>query len=171
MPWFLRLVLLLALTSRRLSRPGSYSADAQTAASTAAVSSPRPAHSPPLGPLDAAFTLYRRGDFDGAIHDYHQILQQNPASPEAYAGLTRVYLKKRDIAQASATVHQALQAADGPEVHVALGEVYFRQGKISDAELEWAKVINAGHSDARAYLGLARVRWAISNYKSAWAPA
>jgi predicted aspartyl protease len=103
------------------------------------------------------------------MRDYQQILQENPASAEAYAGLTRVYLKQKGIQQASDTIHKALQVADAPAVRVALGEVYFRQGKISDAEVEWVKTINSGHADARAYLGLARVRWAISNYKSGWA--
>jgi len=46
-------------------------------------------------------------------------------------------------------------------------EVLFRQGKIDQAELEWAKAINAGFPEARAYLGLARVRNARAMYKSA----
>jgi aspartyl protease len=53
-------------------------------------------------------------------------------------------------------------------VHVALGELYFRLGRIGDAEAEWVKVVNSGRQDAHAYLGLARVRWAISMYKSGW---
>jgi hypothetical protein len=53
-------------------------------------------------------------------------------------------------------------------VRVALGELYFRQGKIHDAEAEWVKVINSGRQDARAYFGIARVRWAIAMYKSGW---
>jgi len=50
---------------------------------------------------------------------------------------------------------------------VALGEVLFRQGKIHEAEDVWAGVINEGHREARAYLGLARVQRAISMNKSA----
>ena len=112
--------------------------------------------------------MYRKGDFDTAIRKYQQILQENPPSPDAYAGLIRTYLKKKDVQQAYDTATQALQVADSTPIHVALGEVYFRQGKIHDAEVEWAKVVNSGRQDARAYLGLARVRWAISMYKGAW---
>lgn len=138
-------------------------------APVAADSASSPVAVPPAPtPLAEALTLYRKGDFDGAIRDYQQFLVQNPTSSAAYAGLTRVYLKKKDLQQASDTIHNALQTADGPAVHVALGEVYFRQGKISAAEDEWVKVINSGHAEARAYLGLARVRWAISMYKSGW---
>jgi tetratricopeptide (TPR) repeat protein len=129
----------------------------------AAVASPAPMRAP----LTDALELYRKGDFEGATQKYQQVLQLNPKSAEAYAGLTRVYLKAKDVQQASDTITKALQVNDVPELHVALGEVYFRQGKISPAEHEWVQVLNAGHADARAYLGLARVRGALSMYKSA----
>ena len=122
---------------------------------------------PMPAPLTDALELYRKGDFDGAIQKYQQVLELNPKSTEAYAGLTRVYLKAKDVQQASDTIPKALQVNDVPELHVALGEVYFRQGKISPAEHKWVQVLNSGRADARAYLGLARVRWALSIYKSA----
>ena len=116
--------------------------------------------------LREAKEFYRKGDFDHAIQKYQQLLQEKPNSPDVYAGLTRVYLKKKDVKQASDTVAKGLQAADSPIVRVALGEVHFRQGNIAVAEQEWASVINSGHQHARAYMGLARVRWAVSKYKS-----
>ena len=121
----------------------------------------------PADPLGDAKALARKGDFDGALEKYQKLLQERPKSPDAYAGLTRVYLQKKDVAQAYETVTKALQVTDSWPVRVALGEVYFRQGKISDAEKEWVGVINSGHPSARAFLGLARVRWAISKNKSA----
>jgi tetratricopeptide (TPR) repeat protein len=116
--------------------------------------------------LREANEFYRKGDFDRAIQKYQQLLQEKRNAPEVYAGLTRVYLKKKDVKQASETISKGLQEADSPVVRVALGEVYFRQGKIAAAEQEWANVLNSGHQDARAYMGLARVRWAVSKYKS-----
>lgn len=115
-----------------------------------------------------AKALYRKGDFDAAITKYEQILQQKPPSPDAYAGLVRSYLKKKDVQHAYDTATQALQVVDAEPIHVALGEVYFRQGRIHDAEEEWVKVVNTGRQDAHAYMGLARVRWALSMYKSGW---
>ena len=126
----------------------------------------------PASSVDAltdARALYRKGDFDGALQKYQQILQSQPKSADAYVGLTRVYLKKKDVQQASDTINKALTNADAAGVHVALGEVYFRQGKIPDAEKEWLDVANAGSRDAHVYLGLARVRRASSMYKSAQA--
>jgi tetratricopeptide (TPR) repeat protein len=111
--------------------------------------------------------LERKGDFDAAIRKYQQFFQERPMSPDAYAGLTRIYLKKKDVTQAYATVTKGLQVSNGWPIRVALGEVYFRQGKISEAEKEWVDVINSGHQAARAYLGLARVRSTIAMNKSA----
>ena len=121
-----------------------------------------------LSPLHDARVLYQKGDFDGALKIYQQIITEKSQSPDAYAGVIRTYLKMKDVQQASETATKALAVADSVPVHVALGEVYFRQGKIADAEAEWVKVVNSGRQEAHAYLGLARVRWAISMYKSGW---
>jgi tetratricopeptide (TPR) repeat protein len=118
-------------------------------------------------PLGQATDLFRKGDFDAAIKKYQEIIAEKPKSPDAYAGLVRCYLKQKDVKQANETVTRALAVSDAWPVRVALGEVYFRQGKIPEAEKEWVAVINAGHQSARAYLGVARVRRALSLYKSA----
>ena len=115
--------------------------------------------------LDQAIRFYRKGDFNGAIQKYKELLQVRPNSPDAYAGLARAYLKKKEVAEAFDATTKGLQMADSPTVRVALGEVYFRQGQIAKAEEEWVKVINSGYQNARAYMGLARVSWALSNYK------
>ena len=117
--------------------------------------------------LTAAALLYRQGQFDATIQKYQQFLTEKPNSAEAYAGLTRVYLKQKNVQLANETISKGVQVADGPAVQVALGEVYFRQGKISEAEREWVNAINSGHLDARAYIGLARVDRALSLYKKA----
>jgi tetratricopeptide (TPR) repeat protein len=132
---------------------------------TAAPALPNP--DAPHTVLGEAMLLDRKGDFDRAITKYQQYLQQEPKSPAAYAGLTRCYLKKKDVAQAYNAVQKGLDVADAWPLRVALGEVYFRQGKIPEAETEWVQVINSGHQAARAYMGIARVRWAIQMNKSA----
>ena len=165
--------LLLAQDSVSNSAPNP---SAQSQRPSAALATPSSATSParsdavaspaPPNPLGEAKALFRKGDFDGAIQKYQQILQENPTSPDAYAGLTRVYLKKKDVKQAHETATKGLGTADASVLRVAVGEVYFRQGEIHKAESEWVNVINSGHPDARAYFGLARVRAAISMYKS-----
>ena len=118
--------------------------------------------------LADALALYRKGDFDGAVQSYRQILIHEPKSPDAYAGLIRTYLKIKDVEQASQAATKALEIADSPPVRVALGELYFREGRIGDAQTEFRKVVQSGQPDARAYLGLARVYWSASLNKSGW---
>ena len=132
--------------------------------STAATPSTPPVYTNALG---EARELYRKGDFEGAIGKYQLFLQEHAGSPDAYAGIARVYLKQKKLDLAAVTVAQGLTQSDAPRLHVALGEVLFRQGKIPEAEQEWVKVIQIGVPDARAYLGLARVRDAIAMYKTA----
>jgi predicted aspartyl protease len=76
-------------------------------------------------------------------------------------------LKQKNVQLADETISKGVKVADGPVVRVALGEVYFRQGKLLDANAEWVNVINSGHASARAYLGKARVGRALSLYKQA----
>jgi tetratricopeptide (TPR) repeat protein len=100
---------------------------ASTLAAQSTADKPQP--DVPPNPLGDAKALARKGDFDGAIEKYQKLLQERPKSPDAYAGLTRVYLMKEDVTQAYETVTKALQVTDSWPVRVALGEVYFRQGK------------------------------------------
>jgi tetratricopeptide (TPR) repeat protein len=125
---------------------------------------PRPALANPLG---EALLLYRKGKFEDAIAKYQEILKDHPNSPDAFAGQVRVYLKQKNVDQASQVVEQGLAQSNSPRMKVAQAEVWFRQGKISEAERQWIDVINSGYPEARAYLGLARVRDAIAMYKSA----
>ena len=117
--------------------------------------------------LSNAFGLYRTGDFEHAALNYREILKANPSNAEAYAWLARTLLKEKKNDEAREVINTGLQKAESPPVHVALGEVEFREGLISEAEREWVNVLNSGHPDARAYLGLARVSTALSLYKRA----
>jgi tetratricopeptide (TPR) repeat protein len=124
----------------------------------------------PLSPaLLHAQALYRTGKFDPAIAEYNSIIGANgPDTPNAYVGLARVYLRQKKPVDAFPAAQKAV--ALDPELaaaHSALGEVYFRQGKIGEAENEFQFTNRNKKSDARAYLGLNRVYRATSNYKMA----
>src|SRR5580704_3235753 len=121
----------------------------------------------PSNAIDQARILYRKGAFDAAIVKYQEFLRDHPHSPDAYAGLVRVYLKQKNVDLAAQTANQGVAQADSPRVEVARAEVWFRQGKISEAEKEWVDVINSGYPDAHAFLGLARQRDALAMYRSA----
>jgi len=147
------------------STPGAQSQN--TAASSVAASSAVQAKSTPAASNDLSegLSLYRARNFNAASEKYLHALQENPNLPDAYVGLARVYLKQGKVNLASETVAKGQTFVNSPRLHVALGEVYFRQGRIGEAEQEWVKVINSGNPDPRAYLGVARVRNALSMYK------
>ncbi|MGD1103458.1 MAG: aspartyl protease family protein [Terriglobia bacterium] len=153
---------------RKTSLPSPGSASSSPAVPS---SSPQPTVStvPDLASdaLSEAIRHYLHGEFDAAIQNYNLVLQKDPKSPDAYAGLTRVYLKQKKVEEAYETVTNGVKVTDAPVVHIALGEVYFRQGKIPEAEQEWVNVINKGYPSARAYWGLSRVRTALSLYQQA----
>jgi tetratricopeptide (TPR) repeat protein len=117
--------------------------------------------------LGDANKLYRKGDFTKAIAKYKDVLQEKPASPDGWAGLIRSYLKAKNLTAAAQSAEQAIAVADHPRTRTARAEVLFRQGEIGDAEKEWLNVVNSGYPEARAYLGLSRVRLANSMYRSA----
>jgi hypothetical protein len=117
--------------------------------------------------LAEAKRLYLRRDYDAAIQLYKAVLQNDPKSAEAYAGLARAYFCQKNIQQAYETAMSGLKATDAPAIHVELGGVYYRQGKIAEAEQEWMGVINKGTPSARAYWGLSLVRAARSLHQQA----
>jgi tetratricopeptide (TPR) repeat protein len=132
-----------------------------TSASGSAPVAPEP------NPLGEAQALYRKGSFDEAIGKYQDFLRQHPQSPDAYSGLVRSYLKEKKVEQAAEFADQGIAQSNSPRMRSARAEVWFRQGKISEAEKEWVAVVNTGYPEARAFLGLARIRDAIAMYKSA----
>jgi tetratricopeptide (TPR) repeat protein len=118
--------------------------------------------------IRAAAGDYSRGDLDAAQKSYEAVLQQDSKSIAAYAGLTRVYLKQEKIHEAEEMAFKRADfAADRPLIETARGEVYFREGKIAEAEKELVKAVNANPSDARPRLGLARIYRATSLYRRA----
>jgi len=119
-------------------------------------------------PLAKASQLYRTGKFDSAVQEYEAILRADPHAALAYVGLVRIYLKQKKIAEAYSAAAKAVEVAPKLNaVHVALGEVYFRQGKFSEAENEFLTLTKAGTTEPRAYLGLSLVYEAASYYKRA----
>lgn len=120
---------------------------------------------PGTASITEALTLYEHGNFDAAANMYRVLLKTDSKNADAYAGLTRTLLKQKKSEEARITVDEAIRTIDSPQLRTALGEVEFREGLISEAEREWVNVINSGHPEGRAFLGLVRVSDALSLYK------
>jgi tetratricopeptide (TPR) repeat protein/predicted aspartyl protease len=149
-----------AQSSSAVSLPSAKSA----AESPAAANSPLPA---PIS-IDSAEDLFRTGRFDEAVVQFNALISAGNEPALAYAGLARVCLKEKRPAEAYSAASKAMELAPtDPAVRVAMGEVYFRQGKLVEAEKEFIALVNQRTVNARAYLGLARISKAGSFYKQA----
>ncbi|HYL93206.1 MAG TPA: aspartyl protease family protein [Alphaproteobacteria bacterium] len=134
----------------------------QTAPATA------PSSAPPADPLAAAHQDLLNGKYDDALAKYKTVVAQDGKSGEGRAGLVRTYLKRGEIDLALEAASKAVaDLPDSVPVHAALGEVYFRQAKMGEAEQEFLRAINTPKPDARAYLGLAILYDAYSMHASA----
>jgi len=123
------------------------------------------AQEPPAAPdaLSQADEAFREGKFDSALEKYHSALQESPKSVDGYAGLARTYLKMENVRLALEAANNALEIAPAsPRAHATLGEVYFRQAKMVEAEKEFLAGVNNSHPDPRAFLGLSRLYTAYS---------
>jgi tetratricopeptide (TPR) repeat protein/predicted aspartyl protease len=170
-----------AQTDRKASTEGSQGGARAAAGSTPAAEtgpksatpvgktlSPGVAVIPQLSPaLAHARDLYWSGDFAKAIAEYQAIIPAGGTEAAgAYVGLTRVYLKQKNPAEAYRAAQKAVQIdAQLDEAHVALAEVYFRQGRIADSEPEFQVPLRNHMASARAYYGLSRIYRVTSNYK------
>ena len=126
---------------------------------------PAGAASVPASVLADADHLYRTGRLDRARDAYKQIIVSDPKSAPAYVGLVRVYLKEKNPVDAYSAAQKAVEFAPALDsAHEALAEVYFRQGKLADAEKELVALVNNQTKEARAYLALSWIYSATSNY-------
>jgi tetratricopeptide (TPR) repeat protein len=121
-----------------------------------------------LTPLGEAEQLYRMGKFDEAIQRYNAILGSGADDGVAYTGLARAYLKLKKTDDAYLAAMKAVEHDPSlGTARSALGEVYFRQGKLHEAETDFLTALKLDQADARSYLGLARLYEATYNFKKA----
>ncbi len=138
----------------------------QATAATAAASQPKDSANSSLAEADS---LFRQGRYVAAAEAYKGALQQEPASAVAHAGLTRSELKLEDVVAAHQAAQKGLEGAPNSSlIHSVLGDVYFREGKIAEAEGEYAKAQQMDISNARAWFGRSRIYRMISMYRHAY---
>ena len=120
-------------------------------------------------PIADALHLYRTGKFEAAVAAYKAIISSGGADVVlAYTGLARAYLKQNKVNDAFDAASKAVALTPGKTPAItAMGEVYFRQGKMVLAEHAFLDPLQACDVDPRSYLGLARIYRATSNYKRA----
>lgn len=116
--------------------------------------------------IAAGTRAYRIGKYDEALAQFNAALKAEPETAAAWVGITRVYLSQKKVDAAESAAKKALEVSPefGPS-HVAMGEVYFRQGMLAEAERQFQIPLHTMDPDPRAYYGLSRVYNATLNYK------
>ena len=108
-------------------------------------------------PLGEAEQLCRVGKCNEAIERYNAIIASGNDTAAAYAGLARAYLKLKKPNEAYLAAQKAVEHNPSfGTAHSALGEVYFRQGKLQEAQIEFLNALKLGPVNAQMYFDLAR---------------
>jgi len=125
--------------------------------STAAAQNPSP------DPIASARRLFKQGKFRDAAVAYRAITSRDPNSAPAYAGLVQSYIKADDVKAADESSSQALALLpQSALIHAIRGDVYFRIGRLADAENEYKSALKLDQKCARAWLGVGRIYTIVS---------
>jgi tetratricopeptide (TPR) repeat protein len=107
--------------------------------------------------LADARQLFRKADFRGSADAFRKLNEARP-SAEAYAGLVQSLLKADDVKAADESSQKGLDTLpESPLVHAGRGDVYFRMGKIPEAEAEYKAALKLDGKTPRGWLGQGKV--------------
>ena len=128
------------------------------------------AKAPPIDSgLVAADKLCRLGRFAEAEASYQELLKTDSKLVPAQVGVVRAMLGQQKIDEALDTVNTALAAEPDSATLLALkGDVQYRRGEMSDAELSYLAAQKHDPKEVRAHLGLALLYRSYSLYRKAY---
>lgn len=129
---------------------------------------PAPPPAAALSPSAEAEAALRKGDFDHAVRVYRGILDVDRTSVPAAVGLIRALLKWDKVTEADEAAATAL--ASQPNVaalHAAMGDVYYREGRLNRAEKEYRAALGLDPRCARGAWGMGRIYTIVSMHASA----
>src|SRR5437588_559277 len=122
-----------------------------------------PAQNPSPDPVASAQTLFKQGKFREAAAAYRAIINKDKTAAVAYAGLVQSYLKADDVKAADESSSEALALLpQSALIHAIRGDVYFRKGRLSDAEDQYNSALKLDEKCARAWLGIGRIYTVVS---------
>ena len=119
-------------------------------------------------PFGQAMELYREHELPKAAAKFKDATELSSSDAAALAWLARLQLMLWDPGGAAVSADKAIRLDRNlPTAQSAMAEVFYRQGKLAEAQEIFRAIVLADKPDARAYLGLAKIHWATGNYKSA----
>lgn len=119
--------------------------------------------------LTAADQLYRTGKFAEAEVGYQELLKADPKLTPAQVGLVRSMLRQHKVDESLDAVNTALAAQpNSAALLAAKGDIQFRRGEMSDAEVSYLAAKKLDAKEVRAHLGLVRLYRSYSLYRKAY---
>lgn len=111
-----------------------------------------------------------KGDLNGAIHKYEEILKVEPALGAAYNNLGALYFRQRDYAKAATILEQGLKVDPSMNSATALlGISLFEMGDLKRAAPRLEAAVRANPQDANARLYLAKALMKLNEFPGATA--
>jgi cytochrome c-type biogenesis protein CcmH/NrfG len=120
-------------------------------------------------PTDAAFQAYTRHDYSKAFELYSDQAKTNTNDVDAIAGQVRSLLKQEEIATAADLAESSVaKHANSAVLATVLGEVRFRQGRLSNAYAAYVASLALDSCLARTRYEMYKMLWVESMRNSAY---
>ncbi|MCU1302930.1 MAG: hypothetical protein JWQ87_3214 [Candidatus Sulfotelmatobacter sp.] len=125
---------------------------------------------PTMNPeLSAADQLYRSGKFAEAESSYQALVKTDAKLEPAQVGLVRAMLRQQKIDEAlDAAITALVVQPNSAALLAAKGDVQFRRGEMTDAEVSYLAARKLDPKEVHAYLGLAQLYDSYSLYRKAY---
>ena len=114
---------------------------------------------------------YTSEDYDGAVMEFRRVIALSSFSDnsaKAYDYMAGSYLQDSDTEAAIRTYQEAIQSYPTRDAfHTSLGDIYFKQGQLSEAEAEYKAAINLDSESTDSRYGLGQVYLNSERYSEA----
>jgi tetratricopeptide (TPR) repeat protein len=151
--------------------PSTKTAGAATPAAAAPGNENMEAAASQMHAMQEGLQEFRKDNFKAAALKLETAatMQASPMpTAHAYAWLARTYLHLHKVPEAEQSARKATDTdKELANAQTAMAEVYFREGKLLDAEKLLIPLVKNQNAMSRTYLALARIHRATANYKTA----
>jgi tetratricopeptide (TPR) repeat protein len=121
--------------------------------------------------LSRGIDRYSSGDYNGAVTEFKRAIglsSFSDNSAKAYDYAARAYLQDGNTEAAIKTYQEAIKSYPTREAfHTSLGDIYYNQGQLSEAEAEYKAAINLDSESTDSRYGLGQVYLNSERYEEA----
>jgi len=121
--------------------------------------------------LTRGIDLYTNSDFAGAVKEFRRAIGLSPFSDnaaKAYDYMAKGYLMADNADAAIKTYEEAIRAYPARDTfRISLGDIYYKQGLLPEAEVEYAAAIKLNSESADSRYGLGQVYLNSGKYSEA----